>query len=191
MDLTLAFTYTKDGKAAELHRQLKAMSAVNLDQASSDRRCTLLYTAARLGHLDCALVLLCGCIGGQVADVNKMNEGTDKSLPIHGACYGGHPAIVALLMQCGAFVGKKNGHGETPQQNAETPSAGTNATKAKKCAELLRNPAEAKKVLVSELQSNPFVKALQMEIGRPLMIPGLTAEEHGWGPSQTKKRGRA
>lgn len=77
-----------------------------------ERKTTLLYSAARFGHL-----ALCGALIAAGADVN-LASGAHSSTPLHGASFGGHTEVVRLLLSCGARVDVKNKAGETPQQNA-------------------------------------------------------------------------
>ena len=114
-----------------------------------DRGASLLYTAARFGHFRCAHTLVINGFG----NVNVVNSSSDGSTPLHGACYGGHPDIVALLMAFGAFTEMPNKLKETPKVNAKRPAAGVDPAKATLCAQLLDDPQRAAKVLDAALKS--------------------------------------
>lgn len=154
-----AFDYCFKGDASKLADWVKEHAPAKVGSLHPDRNTTLLYTAARFGHFECARILL----EDGFADVNQPNGGDDGSIPLHGACYGGNPEIVALLMQYGAFTEAPNKHKETPEDNANAPASGTHAAKAKKCAALLKDPKAAGALLSSTIGSGPKSKRAKAE----------------------------
>ena len=83
-----------------------------------DRQTTLLYTAARAGHLKLVQMLLeAGC------GIDKPNgrKGA-QSTALHGAAFGGHSDIVALLIRKGAQQ-VPNLHGDTPLEDCDHSEA--------------------------------------------------------------------
>eukprot|EP01062_Namystynia_karyoxenos_P009941 TRINITY_DN13517_c0_g1_i2.p1 TRINITY_DN13517_c0_g1~~TRINITY_DN13517_c0_g1_i2.p1 ORF type:complete len:598 (+),score=186.36 TRINITY_DN13517_c0_g1_i2:109-1902(+) len=79
---------------------------------------TMLYTAARFGHIPCAKWLV-----SAGANVNECNSAENGSAPLHGAAYGGHPLIVSHLLTHGADAGMENAYGESPLDNARSSEA--------------------------------------------------------------------
>ena len=58
-----------------------------------ERGTSLLYLAARGGHMDCVTAL----VSEFSYAVNATNSNADGSTALHGACYGGHEAVVRFL----------------------------------------------------------------------------------------------
>jgi ankyrin repeat protein len=54
-----------------------------------------------------------------VREVNKIEE-ANNSTALHAASYFGHPYIVKRLLEVGANVHTRNGHGLTAEQEART-----------------------------------------------------------------------
>jgi ankyrin repeat protein len=145
-------------------RELPDFSA-SVNACSSNFGTTLLYTAARQGHVECARTLL----ATHGADVNAANANESGSTALHGACYGGHAAVVALLVQHGATAAA-NTFGETPEANAKCPAAGVTAAAGAACvAALVAAPA-----------SEPTLKKAKKEAAEtpaaaPTAVPAVSA----------------
>lgn len=77
---------------------------------------TALHVAARFGHVDCAKILLEGS-DDQRADL-ELAENTYSWTPLHIASVDGHRAIVNLLIDAGADVGKVDSSGWTAKEHA-------------------------------------------------------------------------
>ena len=101
-----------------------------VDYVHKERGTTMLYTACRFGHEDVARYLL--ELG---ANPNVANTAAGSaSSPLHGAAFGAHPTLVALLLEFGADSTATNTHGDTPLKDASTNSSPA----AKKCIKLLK-----------------------------------------------------
>jgi glycerophosphodiester phosphodiesterase len=77
---------------------------------------TALHVAARLGHDDCARLLLSGS-DTQVADT-ELAETTYSWTPLFIACVDGHFPIVELLLDANADVDRVDSSGWTPKEHA-------------------------------------------------------------------------
>lgn len=77
---------------------------------------TALHVAARLGHADCARLLLAGS-DTQVADT-ELAEATYSWTPLFIACVDGHFPIVELLLDANADVDRVDSSGWTPKEHA-------------------------------------------------------------------------
>uniref|UniRef100_A0A7S1IXJ0 PARP n=1 Tax=Eutreptiella gymnastica TaxID=73025 RepID=A0A7S1IXJ0_9EUGL len=95
-------------KALETNPALK-------NQLSTTRETSVLYTAARAGHLDLVkyLVQVAGC------DIDRANGArSNGSTPLHGAAFGGHCQVIEFLVQHGATL-QKNAFGDSALQDLE------------------------------------------------------------------------
>ncbi len=54
-----------------------------------------------------------------VREINKVEE-ANNSTALHAASYFGHAEVVKRLLEVGANVHTRNGHGNTPEQEAQT-----------------------------------------------------------------------
>eukprot|EP00992_Anisonema_acinus_P008836 TRINITY_DN5014_c0_g1_i3.p1 TRINITY_DN5014_c0_g1~~TRINITY_DN5014_c0_g1_i3.p1 ORF type:complete len:470 (-),score=121.49 TRINITY_DN5014_c0_g1_i3:96-1505(-) len=99
------------------------------DALSVDRKCTMLYTAARAGHLELVKFL----VDEKDCSVNKKN-GENESTPLHGAAFGGHHQVVQFLVDSGAQL-HANAYGDTPLDDCENSEA--SAAAKKKCRTIL------------------------------------------------------
>lgn len=125
------------GAVAELRSCLqKKPSAVNT--LSTDRGVSLLYTAARWGHLDSCRML----IEEFNADINLQNR-ENKSTPLHGAAFGGHHTVVSYLLLHGANPNARNAYGEFPVDNAKSPAEGVNITQMRLTVTAVVTPVAA------------------------------------------------
>jgi hypothetical protein len=118
---------------------------------SAYRKTTMLYSAARSGHLPVVRML----VEEFGADVNRRNESEDGSSPLHGACYGGHGDVVRYLLQRGADASRKNNYKERPRTNAENPAAGVTPAAAQECRDLIDAPPPLLPPLVSAFAPVP------------------------------------
>ena len=81
----------------------------------SERGANVLYLACRYGHRSLAEWLI-----KHKAKVNAELNDKSRSTPLHGAVFHNHLLIVELLIAHGADVNIRNGHNETPFENAKT-----------------------------------------------------------------------
>ena len=169
------FAAAFDGDSAALERWLDTNKTAANTTLHPERSSTLLYTAARFGKADCVAALLAAG-----ADANVANGGEDKSRPIHGACFGGHAAIVTMLRAAGAETDVKNSFGETPAANAKAPAKGT-ATVAKTATQ---------KALTEPLKATepPARKKSRAE---PAPEPATAAEETAAPPKKAPTKAKA
>jgi glycerophosphodiester phosphodiesterase len=77
---------------------------------------TALHVAARLGHADCARLLMSGS-AAQVADT-ELAENTYSWTPLFIACVDGHFPIVELLLDANADADRVDSSGWTPKEHA-------------------------------------------------------------------------
>ena len=118
--LTCPFELAFKGDLDALKRSPGVRSGT-VNNLHKDRGTSLLYTAARFGHMPVVQWL----VQKLSAFVNIANsEAGAASTPLHGAAYGGHAAIAALLMKHGADKSAKNKHGDTPLDDAGSPASG-------------------------------------------------------------------
>ena len=106
----------------------------NLDVRDSERGTTLMYTAARFGHLSVVKWLV-----ERGASINKKNtaEGS-SSTPLHGACFGGHHSIVDYLCKLGPKM-QENEYGDTPLGDAQSPHDDVSDSDKKKCVSTIKS----------------------------------------------------
>ena len=126
--LTCPFELAFKGDLDALKRSPGVHSGT-VNNLHKDRGTSLLYTAARFGHMPVVQWL----VQKLSAFVNIANsEAGSASTPLHGAAYGGHAAIAALLMKHGADKSAKNKHGDTPLEDAGNPASGVSKAAQKK-----------------------------------------------------------
>ena len=176
------------GDAAALRAWLEANGGKKqVDALSRDRKCTLLYTAARQGHFECAKML----VDDFGADVSRANGDAEVgSTPLHAACYGGFPPCVALLVVRGAKADAKNKLGETPLDNAKSPAAGVGAAVKRKCQELLGDATAAAAQLQIAVK-NLGVAAAAAGKAAPAVAAAAAADEDEEAPPAKAKKTEA
>eukprot|EP01061_Rhynchopus_euleeides_P045671 TRINITY_DN832_c0_g2_i3.p1 TRINITY_DN832_c0_g2~~TRINITY_DN832_c0_g2_i3.p1 ORF type:complete len:568 (+),score=178.87 TRINITY_DN832_c0_g2_i3:1077-2780(+) len=117
--LTCPFTLAFGGDLASLKRSL-FINKLTVNYLHKERDTSLLYTAARFGHLDMVKWL----VRKHDAYVNQKNgKKGGGSTPLHGAAYGGHAAVAEFLIKNGADKTAENAHGDTPARDAAGPDA--------------------------------------------------------------------
>lgn len=88
------------------------MSLASINEARSQRGQSILYCAARNGSFEVARWLL--SLGVESSTAQAPNGST----PLHGACFGAHKTVVALLLASGADPEVQNSLGKTPVEEA-------------------------------------------------------------------------
>eukprot|EP01060_Flectonema_neradi_P029429 TRINITY_DN4075_c0_g1_i2.p1 TRINITY_DN4075_c0_g1~~TRINITY_DN4075_c0_g1_i2.p1 ORF type:complete len:360 (+),score=87.46 TRINITY_DN4075_c0_g1_i2:41-1120(+) len=140
-----AFDAAFAGNLAQVKKS--ATKLKNLDAQNPDRGTTLMYTAARFGHLTIVKWLV-----ERGASINKKNtEEGSGSTPLHGACFGGHHTIVDYLCKLGPIL-QENAFGDTPLEDAKNPHEDVRDSDKKKCINLIK--ARIKEIEAEDEASN-------------------------------------
>eukprot|EP01063_Lacrimia_lanifica_P029654 TRINITY_DN4571_c0_g2_i2.p1 TRINITY_DN4571_c0_g2~~TRINITY_DN4571_c0_g2_i2.p1 ORF type:complete len:1958 (+),score=649.53 TRINITY_DN4571_c0_g2_i2:78-5951(+) len=165
-----AFQHAFTGALADL--QKIAIKAKDIDAYDRKRGATLVYTAARCGHLAVVKYLV-----GLGADVKKRHK-ENGSTPLHSAAYGGHPDVIAFLLECDADREAKNKYGETALDNATSPEEGVAEDKQRKCCELLQGDVAMSESDESDEDDDEGSAAAEEPAAPAVAPPAVTGDEY-------------
>eukprot|EP01064_Diplonema_japonicum_P014808 TRINITY_DN224_c4_g1_i1.p1 TRINITY_DN224_c4_g1~~TRINITY_DN224_c4_g1_i1.p1 ORF type:complete len:446 (+),score=122.82 TRINITY_DN224_c4_g1_i1:55-1392(+) len=170
-----AFDAAFSGDLAKVKSSTKSNK---LDSHHKERGTTLLYTAARFGHLPVVKYLI-----ETGANINLKNEEEgSESTPLHGAAYGGHYKVVEYLLGEGAAL-KKNCYGDYPSVDASNPHDDVSSSAKKKCIALFEEAEEEQDVGKKSKKSKTSKKSKKEETPEE----EEEEEEEDPKPKKTKK----
>lgn len=97
------------GDLLTVKNKLKDKSVDHINRIRNDRNQSILYCACRQGQAKVVRYLL----SFPGLDLSS-EQASNKSTPLHGACFGGHGGIVAALLLHGADINVQNVFGHVP-----------------------------------------------------------------------------